>query len=270
MVKTWKLSWQNMGITKKKVSHKEEFVLKNIVHFSAFRLVVLQMSEPPAKPARPARRRQRQAEGAKASDEGLTDDAVVRQEDAVAEGKTDKELANQMAEEKKKGRADRDDRLDNRSSHPFREDKESKETRRSVDFDKSAAGGDAGTAAPAKPANPPKKAPKPSGPDLLGVGKSDAEERDEILVRSTGRTPDTGVLNSLNSLLFSRFSIGYRLNSQSIATARDAVPYTIRGCSADTVWALCVNVQSMLADTTGLVRPAIKVHAVYKDSGECA
>jgi hypothetical protein len=237
--------------------------LKTKPPLSPLTLVSLQMSAPPPKPAR---RRARQAGGAKASDEGTTDAgaSVERRDDAVAESKTDEELAQQMAEEKSKGKADRGNRSENSPTRPPREDKDSKETRRGVDFDKGTAGGDADAAAPAK--GPPKKAPKPTGLDLAGAGKSDAEERDEILVRATGKQPGTGMLDSLNSLLFSRF--GYRMGSQSTAAAHNTVPYTIRGGAADTVWALCVNIHSMLADTTGLVRPAIKVHAVYKDSGE--
>eukprot|EP00605_Chrysophyceae_sp_TOSAG23-4_P000238 GSChrysophyteH1.ASY1.ANO1.275.1 assembled CDS len=123
------------------------------------------------------------------------------------------------------------------------------------------------------PNKPPKKPGKPTKPSSANntldnrPTKSDAEEKEEIRVRSTGATPAPGALSSINQTFFSGW-YGYRMEPQS-QYQNAVLPYSIRGAGADRVWALSVHVKSILADTTGLVKPAVRVHAVYKDSGEC-
>ncbi len=121
---------------------------------------------------------------------------------------------------------------------------------------------------PTSPNKAPRKAPKPTAKndslDTHTAKKSEAEEKDEIYTRSTAAPPNAGMLLAINTSLFEGW-FGYRTRTQ-MTNGNHVPPYNIRGNPA-TVWALSLSIKSILADTTGLVKPAIKVHAVYKDSG---
>jgi hypothetical protein len=216
------------------------------------------MSEPPSKPARRRMRR----EGGNGPEDGT---ASMEKEpvSTVAESKSDVALAAQMAEEKKKSNIEL-----SRPNSPMRG--------QSVESDSKERGNATDNAVPPErqealeqkspsKSAPPKKAPKPVKTLEITGSKSEAEEKDEIAARSKGKKIQTGMLQSINSILFSQ--IGYRMEETYPVSNKKLSPYTIRGGPADTVWALSVQVLSMLADTTGLVKPAIKVHAVYKESG---
>ena len=125
---------------------------------------------------------------------------------------------------------------------------------------------------PVKPGKPPKKdlSLNISNQRASG-GENSAEEKQEVANRSVGKPIPQGFLGVLNTYLFTPMSSGYRMNSQ-LRQGQIPIPYKIketRSGPADipVEWSLCAHIESMLADTTGLVKPAIKVHAVYKDSG---
>ena len=133
----------------------------------------------------------------------------------------------------------------------------------SVKFqDTSAAGGD--NAAEQKTVTPRVNSPKrPNKPPKTPAANNREDDKDAV-DRSKGKIlPDT-IYNAYILKYFpAKAGTGYRLGPQSRGTAADR---DILG-PGDAQRYLQVSIPLLCMDTTSMVRPAVRVHAVYKDSG---
>lgn len=104
--------------------------------------------------------------------------------------------------------------------------------------------------------------PKREKPPVTPTTDSREDDRGTV-DRSKGRTLPNTISNMfLDSWLVNRLAIGYRLGPQSRQDNQDVL---LGPGDASRFLQLCVTTLRM--DTTNFVRPAVRVHAVYKDSG---
>lgn len=129
--------------------------------------------------------------------------------------------------------------------------------------DSQAAGGD--SVAEQKTATPRVSSPKkPNKPPKTPAANNREDDKDAV-DRSRGKIlPDT-IYNAYVLKYFpAQAKAGYRLGLQSRGTAADS---SILG-PGDAQRYLQVSIPVLRMDTTSMVRPAVRMHAVYKDSGK--
>ena len=133
---------------------------------------------------------------------------------------------------------------------------------KSVIFEGDKAGGD--SAAEQKSTTPRSNSPKkPQKPPKTPASNNREDDKDAV-DRSRGKTlPDTIYNAYVLKFLPQQAGAGYRLGLQSRGTAADAA---LLG-PGDATRHLQVSIPVLKMDTTSMVRPAVRVHAVYKDSG---
>jgi hypothetical protein len=116
-----------------------------------------------------------------------------------------------------------------------------------------------------KPITPRSNSPTRGKPPVTPNGDANNEDERDAVDRSRGRVLDQSIYNNiLNSWLLNTVATGYRLGTQS------------RGANADKVTLgpgdknrfLQLSVTTLQMDTTHFVRPAVRMHVVYKDSGK--
>jgi len=136
-----------------------------------------------------------------------------------------------------------------------------KETKRGgVTFeDGQAAGGSTKPAIVTPRPNSPKKNKPPKTPPT-----SSREDDKDNVDRSRGKALSDTIYNSLLKSWPLAVGAGYRLGLQSKGSA---IQDSILG-PGDEQRHLCTCISALRMDTTSMVRPAIRIHAVYKDSGK--